>query len=88
MASFTGEKRAIAEYNKAIVGAYKSGVREGVAAGAGFGAVVCVMFCSYALAVWFGSRLILQGHYSGGTVITVIIAVLTGSMLVHSTNSF
>ncbi|KAJ8445541.1 hypothetical protein Cgig2_012429 [Carnegiea gigantea] len=80
VASFTEEKRAIADYNKAIVGACKSGVHEGVAAGAGLGAIVCVMFGSYALAIWFGSRLILQGHYTGGDVITVIVAVLTGSM--------
>ncbi|KAJ8435231.1 hypothetical protein Cgig2_028417 [Carnegiea gigantea] len=80
VASFTGEKRAIAEYNKAIVSAYKSGVHEGLAAGAGLGALMLVIFGSYALAIWFGSRMILQRHYTGGTVISVIVAVLTGSM--------
>ena len=80
MASFTGEKRAIAEYNKAIVSAYKSGVHEGLAAGAGLGALMFVVFGSYALAIWFGSRMVLQRHYTGGTVISVIVAVLTGSM--------
>ncbi|KAL9235183.1 hypothetical protein vseg_009970 [Gypsophila vaccaria] len=80
VASFTGEKHAITEYNKSIVDAYKSGVHEGLAAGAGLGAVMFVIFCSYALAIWYGSRMILKGDYTGGDVISVIIAVLTGSM--------
>ncbi|KAL9235184.1 hypothetical protein vseg_009971 [Gypsophila vaccaria] len=80
VASFTGEKQAIAEYNKSIANAYRSGVREGLAAGAGMGTVMFFMFCTYALAIWFGARMILQGHYTGGAVISVIVAVLTGSM--------
>ncbi|CAO2818228.1 unnamed protein product [Amaranthus hypochondriacus] len=80
VASFTGEKRAIAEYNKSIGSAYKSGVHEGVAAGLGLGALMMVVFCSYALAIWFGSKMILEKNYSGGAVLNVIIAVLVGSM--------
>ncbi|XP_074315974.1 ABC transporter B family member 11-like [Silene latifolia] len=80
VASFTGEKRAIANYNKSIVSAYKSGVHEGLAAGTGLGALFLVVFGSYSLAIWFGSKMILDRNYTGGTVINVIIAVLTGSM--------
>jgi len=39
-----------------------------------------VVFFSYALAVWFGGRMILEKGYTGGDVINVIVAVLTGSM--------
>ncbi|KAK9733047.1 hypothetical protein RND81_04G040000 [Saponaria officinalis] len=88
VASFTGEKQAIADYNKSIADAYRSGVQEGLAAGAGMGAVMFFMFCSYGLAIWFGSRMILRGHYTGGAVISVIVAVLTGSMsLAHASPS-
>ncbi|XP_022770731.1 ABC transporter B family member 4-like isoform X2 [Durio zibethinus] len=80
VASFTGEKQAISNYNKFLVTAYKSGVHEGTAAGLGLGMVMLIIFCSYALAVWFGGRMILERGYSGGQVINVIIAVLTGSM--------
>ncbi|KAK8570318.1 hypothetical protein V6N13_003005 [Hibiscus sabdariffa] len=80
VASFTGEKQAISNYNKFLVTAYKSGVKEGTAAGLGFGVVMMIIFCSYALAVWFGGRMILERGYSGGQVINVIMAVLTGSM--------
>ncbi|PON43231.1 ABC transporter [Parasponia andersonii] len=80
VASFTGEKQAITNYNKFLVNAYKSGVYEGAAAGLGFGLVMLVIFCSYALAVWFGAKMIREKGYSGGDVLNVIVAVLTGSM--------
>ncbi|BFG23770.1 hypothetical protein CerSpe_100440 [Prunus speciosa] len=80
VASFTGEKQAITSYNKYLGDAYKSGVHEGIAAGVGLGLVMLVVFSSYALAVWFGSRMIRDKGYSGGDVLNVIIAVLTGSM--------
>ncbi|XWS31896.1 hypothetical protein CRYUN_Cryun23aG0115100 [Craigia yunnanensis] len=80
VASFTGEKQAISNYNKFLVIAYKSGVYEGAAAGLGLGIVMLIIFCSYALAIWFGGRMILERGYTGGQVLNVIIAVLTGSM--------
>ncbi|KNA15757.1 hypothetical protein SOVF_095280 [Spinacia oleracea] len=80
VASFTGEKQAIANYKKAIASAYKSGVLEGVASGSGMGALTTVIFCSYSLAIWFGSRMILEKNYTGGTVLIVLISVVVGSM--------
>ncbi|KAI4383199.1 hypothetical protein MLD38_009066 [Melastoma candidum] len=80
VASFTGERQAIASYNKFLVDAYKSGVHEGLAAGFGLGAVMLIIFGSYGLAIWYGGKLILTKGYSGGEVLNVIIAVLTGSM--------
>ncbi|KAB2625083.1 hypothetical protein D8674_016743 [Pyrus ussuriensis x Pyrus communis] len=80
VASFTGEKQAIANYNNSLIKAYNSGVQEGLASGFGIGAVMLVMMCSYALAIWFGGKMILERGYTGGEVINVIFAVLTGSM--------
>ncbi|KAK9983465.1 hypothetical protein SO802_032990 [Lithocarpus litseifolius] len=82
VASFTGEKQAITNYKKFLVDAYKSGVHEGLAAGIGFGTVMLVVFCTYSLAVYFGTKLTLEEKhtYSGGQVMNVIIAVLTASM--------
>ncbi|KAL3815059.1 hypothetical protein ACJIZ3_016327 [Penstemon smallii] len=79
VASFTGEKQVVANYKKLIVISYKSGVDEGLYSGLGIGCLVFVMFCSYALAVWFGSKMILHKGYTGGEVFTVLLAVLTGS---------
>ncbi|GMY39401.1 ABC transporter B family member 11-like [Fagus crenata] len=80
VASFTGEKQAITNYNKFLVKAYKAGIHEGLAAGFGLGTVMLVIFCSYSLAIWFGEKMILGRGYTGGEVLNVIIAVFTGSM--------
>ncbi|KAJ9187945.1 hypothetical protein P3X46_003353 [Hevea brasiliensis] len=86
VASFTGEKRAISVYNKYLQIAYKSGAHEGFASGVGIGIVMLVVFSSYAMAVWFGAKMILEKGYSGGQVINVIVAVLTGSMSLGQTS--
>ncbi|KAK8588140.1 hypothetical protein V6N13_087088 [Hibiscus sabdariffa] len=80
VASFTGEKQAIKNYDESLVTAYKSGVQEGTAAGLGVGLVMLIIFCSYALAVWFGGKMILEKGYTGGQVLNVIMAILIGSM--------
>nr|ATA63002.1 ATP-binding cassette protein [Lithospermum erythrorhizon] len=80
VASFTGEKQAVADYDKSLVKAYKSGVQEGFASGMGLGTVMCILFSSYALAIWFGSKMIIEKGYTGGQVLNVIISVLAGSM--------
>ncbi|ONI27775.1 hypothetical protein PRUPE_1G104400 [Prunus persica] len=80
VASFTGEKQAIANYNNSLIKAYNSGVQEGLASGFGIGSVMLIIMCSYALAIWFGGKMILEKGYTGGEVINVVFAVLTGSM--------
>ncbi|XP_004297067.1 PREDICTED: ABC transporter B family member 11-like [Fragaria vesca subsp. vesca] len=80
VASFTGEKQAISNYNNSLHKAYKSGVQEGWASGLGFGVLMLVVFCTYALAVWFGGIMILERGYKGGDVMTVIFSVLIGSV--------
>ncbi|KAG2726673.1 hypothetical protein I3760_01G124800 [Carya illinoinensis] len=80
VASYTGEKEAITKYKKSLTKAYKSGIQEGLAAGLGLGAATFIMFCSYALAIWFGGKMILEKGYTGGDVINVLFAVLTGSV--------
>ncbi|XP_061961360.1 ABC transporter B family member 21-like isoform X2 [Populus nigra] len=80
VASFTGEKQAISNYKKFLATAYTSGVQEGFTAGLGLGIVTLLVFCSYALAIWFGGKMILEKGYTGGDVTNVIVAVLTGSM--------
>lgn len=70
----------MAAFEKSLTKAYHSGVQEGWATGLGFGAVMCIIFCSYGLAIWYGGKMILEKGYTGGEVLNVIIAVLTGSM--------
>ncbi|XP_049932394.1 ABC transporter B family member 4-like [Nymphaea colorata] len=78
--SFTGEKQAIAEYNKALRTAYLATVKQGVTRGAGVGAMLLFLFCSYALSLWCGSKLIINKGYTGGQVINVMLAIMNGGM--------
>ncbi|XP_058103411.1 ABC transporter B family member 9-like [Magnolia sinica] len=80
VASFTGEKQAIMKYNESLKTAYKSTVKQGLATGLGISAVMLTIYSSYGLAVWYGSKLIIQKGYNGGDVITVMTAVMTGGM--------
>uniref|UniRef100_A0A0D9WCH5 MDR-like ABC transporter n=1 Tax=Leersia perrieri TaxID=77586 RepID=A0A0D9WCH5_9ORYZ len=80
VASFTGEKEAVAKYSRALKRAYSSGVREGLAAGVGMGTVMVLLFCGYSLGIWYGAKLILEKGYTGAQVMNVIFAVLTGSL--------
>lgn len=78
--SFGGEKQAITTYNKFITKAYESSLQEGSLNGLGLGSVLAVLFCSYGLAVWYGSRLIVERGYNGGMIISIIMAVMMGAM--------
>lgn len=79
MASFTGEKQAVNNYKKFLLTTYKSGVQEGFVSGLGFGLVTFVIYCCYAMAVWFGAKMVLYKGYTGGDVLNVMMSLLTGS---------
>ncbi|KAK9086195.1 hypothetical protein Syun_028589 [Stephania yunnanensis] len=65
VASFTGEKEAIAKYNRSLAKAYKYGVQEGLASGLGLGSFMFVILCSWGLAIWYGGRLVIDKNYTG-----------------------
>jgi ATP-binding cassette subfamily B (MDR/TAP) protein 1 len=80
VASFTGEKKAIEKYNSKIKVAYTSTVQQGIVSGLGMGTLLLIIFCTYGLAMWYGSKLVVEKGYNGGTVMTVIIALMTGGL--------
>ncbi|KAF5207322.1 Abc transporter b family member [Thalictrum thalictroides] len=80
VASFTGEKAAIEKYDRSIAIAYASAVKQGLASGFGIGSLLLVLFSTYGLAVWFGSKMIIEHGYNGGQVINVIFAIMAGGM--------
>jgi hypothetical protein len=55
------------------------GKRQGLVSGTSFGGMQFVMFCSYAVALFYGAHRVAVGAYSGGDVVNVIIAALLGS---------
>ncbi|KAL6840495.1 hypothetical protein ACP4OV_030305 [Aristida adscensionis] len=78
--SFNGENKAIELYKKLIHKAYKAAAEEGLVNGFGMGSVFFIFYSSYGLAIWYGSKLILSKGYSGGDVINILFAVMTGAM--------
>ncbi|XP_071715337.1 ABC transporter B family member 21-like [Rutidosis leptorrhynchoides] len=86
VASFTGEKKAVANYNKSLIEAYNCSVHEGLATGICLGAMQLFIFSSYSLAVWFGVKMILEKGYTGGTVLIVMFSVMTGSLSLGKTS--
>lgn len=48
--------------------------------GLGIGLLLLIVFCSYTLAVWYGARLVIEKGYTGGYIINVIMAIMTGAM--------
>ncbi|KAL6846430.1 hypothetical protein ACP4OV_023878 [Aristida adscensionis] len=78
--SFNGERRAIDRYNEFLKTSYRTACQQGIAVGLGVGSLLLIVFCSYALAVWYGARLIIEKGYTGGHIINVLMAIMTGAM--------
>ncbi|KAL2341079.1 hypothetical protein Fmac_009019 [Flemingia macrophylla] len=85
VASFTGEKKAIENYNKKLIIAYSATVKQGMATGFGTGVLTLIVFCTYSLAMWYGSKMIIEQRYDGGTVFNIIMSVNTGAMSLGQT---
>ncbi|XP_048333059.2 ABC transporter B family member 9 [Ziziphus jujuba] len=86
VASFTGEKKAIDRYNMKLNAAYKSATHQGLVSGFGLGVVGLIVFGTYGLAIWYGSKLIIDKGYNGGDVINVVLAIMTGGMSLGQTS--
>ncbi|KAE9594563.1 hypothetical protein Lal_00037416 [Lupinus albus] len=86
VASFNGEKKAIQMYNIKLRDAYNTIVLQELAAGSGMGVLLLIVFSTYGLAMWYGSKLIIEKGYNGGTVINIIIALMTGGMSLGQTS--
>ncbi|XP_030967976.1 ABC transporter B family member 9-like [Quercus lobata] len=86
VASFTGEKSAVEKYKSKIRIARDSTIRQGLVSGLGIGVLFLIMFGSYGLAVWYGSKLIIEKGYTGGQVLNVIMALMTGGMSLGQTS--
>ncbi|PNY06872.1 ABC transporter B family member 9-like protein, partial [Trifolium pratense] len=81
VASFTGEEKAIEKYHKKLKIAYYSTVQQGLASGTGMGLLLLIVIGTNALAMWYGSKLIIAKGYNGGHVFNIIISINTGGIL-------
>ncbi|CAH9146833.1 unnamed protein product [Cuscuta epithymum] len=86
VASFNGEKRSINKYDRELDVAYRCTAKQGLVSGLGLGVILFVIFSSYALAVWYGAKMIMHHGYKGGDVINVMISIMMGGMALGQTS--
>ncbi|KAI8147824.1 putative ABC transporter protein [Fennellomyces sp. T-0311] len=78
--SFSLQERFAQRFEKELVKARIMGIRRGIVLGVGFGAFMMILFCTYSLAFWFGSRMVKTGESDGPNVLVVFMGMMMGSM--------
>ncbi|XP_077237647.1 ABC transporter B family member 2-like [Tasmannia lanceolata] len=90
--AFVGEEKAVKSYMNALEKTYEYGKKGGLAKGVGLGSMHCVLFCSWALLVWFTSIVVHKGISNGGdsftTMLNVVIAGLSLGLAAPNISTF
>ncbi|XP_032968591.1 bile salt export pump isoform X3 [Rhinolophus ferrumequinum] len=88
VAAFGGEKREVERYEKNLVFAQHWGIRKGIVMGFFTGFMWCLIFLCYALAFWYGSKLVLDdGEYTAGTLVQIFLSVIVGALNLGNASS-
>nr|XP_058909927.1 bile salt export pump isoform X1 [Kogia breviceps] len=88
VAAYGGEKKEVERYEKNLVFAQRWGIRKGIVMGFFTGFMWCLIFLCYALAFWYGSRLVLDdGEYTAGTLIQIFLSVIVGALNLGNASS-
>ncbi|XP_073503103.1 bile salt export pump-like isoform X1 [Phyllobates terribilis] len=81
VAAFGGELKEVDRYDRNLVYAQRWGIRKGVIMGFFTGYLWFIIFLCYALAFWYGSKLVLEEEeYSPGNLLQVFFGVLVGAL--------
>ncbi|KAH6755376.1 ATP binding cassette subfamily B1 [Perilla frutescens var. hirtella] len=78
--AFVGESRALQAYSAALKVSQRIGYKSGFAKGMGLGATYFVVFCCYALLLWYGGYLVRHHYTNGGLAIATMFAVMIGGL--------
>lgn len=74
--SYVAEGKATEEYSKSLETALKLGKKSGLAKGLGVGCTFGLLFCSWALLLWFAGILVIHRVTTGGKAFTTILNVI------------
>ncbi|KAM6979179.1 bile salt export pump [Tautogolabrus adspersus] len=81
VAAFGGEEKEAERYDKNLSEAQDWGVKKGAIIGVFQGYLWCIIFLCFALAFWYGSKLVIETkELSPGTLIQVFFGVLMAAM--------
>ncbi|XP_029392596.1 bile salt export pump [Mus pahari] len=88
VAAFGGENKEVERYEKNLLFAQRWGTWKGMVMGFFTGYMWCLIFFCYALAFWYGSRLVLdEEEYTPGTLIQVFLCVIISAMNIGHASS-
>ncbi|KAE9618860.1 putative xenobiotic-transporting ATPase [Lupinus albus] len=88
IASFCAEDKVMELYRKKCEGPMKTGIRQGLISGSGFGVSLFLMFCVYATTFYAGARLVEAGKINFGDVFKVFFALTMTSLALSQSSSF
>ncbi|NXM26526.1 MDR1 protein, partial [Oxyruncus cristatus] len=78
--AFNGQQKALAKYNANLETAKRVGVKKSITTNTSLGVSQFLIFGSYALAFWYGTKLTAEDeHYDIGRVLIVFFAVIVGA---------
>lgn len=79
--AYGGQEKECNRYNKNLLHAKQFGIRKGLFAGGGMGATFFFIFGTYALAFWYGGKLIIEENppYDVGVMLIVFFCVVIGA---------
>ncbi|KAJ8021877.1 Multidrug resistance protein 1 [Holothuria leucospilota] len=77
--SFGGEQKEVKRYEGELTEAKDVGIKKGAITATGIGLTMLIIFSAYALAFWYGPKMVMDGKISGGEVLTVFFCVMIGS---------
>ncbi|CAO3608104.1 unnamed protein product [Mucor fragilis] len=78
--SFTLQKRFGDLYESKLDKAMKTGIKRGQILGFGFGSFMFILFATYGLSFWYGSKLTRDGLMAGEDVLVVFFAMIMGAI--------
>ncbi|KAF9617407.1 hypothetical protein IFM89_036328, partial [Coptis chinensis] len=78
--AFAGEEKAVESYKTALMKTYKYGKKGGLAKGLGLGSMHFVLFCSWALLIWFTSIVVHKRIANGGESFTTMLNVVISGL--------
>ncbi|KXN67099.1 hypothetical protein CONCODRAFT_167782, partial [Conidiobolus coronatus NRRL 28638] len=77
--AFNQKNKILKRYQEIIKKAEASGLKKSISLGIALGCIFCTIYLGYALAFWFGGKLILWGESDGGSIVSVFSAILVGT---------
>ncbi|KAH8129751.1 ATP-binding cassette, subfamily B (MDR/TAP), member 1 [Trichoderma asperellum] len=77
--AFGSHDRLARQYDSYLIAAERSGIKMQIIQAVMIGSLYAIMFWNYGLGFWQGSRFLVNGEADVGQILTILMAILTGS---------